>query len=195
MSSATSGAGPVAPSGLVRTVVPSMVRGLNPLIRKAASKRSTSMPALLSHSGRRSGKQYTTPVGGHVRGSDCLVPRTFGSESDWSRNIRAGSGKIRWKGRDFEVWAPEAHRADDIKPLVNELFSGPARLGFNMLGIESFLFERGLPVSDMAAGPSPTRLRSTDRPAASLSASVSRPLGEGRLRTDDLPEKVKGQNS
>jgi deazaflavin-dependent oxidoreductase (nitroreductase family) len=124
-----------------------MVKILNPLIRKVAGKRFMSMAALVSHTGRRSGKHYSTPVGAHVRGNDCLMPLTFGSESDWSENLRAaGSGKMRWKGRDFEVSAPEVRRAEDIKPLVKELFRAPERLGFKMLGIKSFLYLRAVPV-------------------------------------------------
>lgn len=134
-------AGPVAPSGLVRTVMRPMVKVLNPLIRKVAGRRFLPMAALVSHTGRRSGRQYSTPVGAHVRGDDCLVPLTFGSESDWSKNLRAaGGGRIRWKGRDFEVTAPEVHRAEEIKPLVKQLFSAPVRLGFKVLGIKSFLY-------------------------------------------------------
>jgi deazaflavin-dependent oxidoreductase (nitroreductase family) len=124
-----------------------MVKVLNPLIRKVAGRRFMSMAALVSHTGRRSGKHYSTPVGAHVRGNDCLVPLTFGSESDWSRNLRAaGGGQIRWKGRDFEVSTPDVRRAEDIRPLVKELFRAPERLGFKMLGIKSFLYLRAVAV-------------------------------------------------
>jgi deazaflavin-dependent oxidoreductase (nitroreductase family) len=147
MSRPISDATPVAPSALVRTVMRPMVKVLNPLIRKLAGKRFMSMAALLRHTGRRSGRQYSTPVGAHVRGDDCLVPLTFGSESDWSKNLReAGGGTMRWKGRDFEITGPELHRAEDIKPLVKKLFSPPERLGFRMLGIKGFLYLHALPL-------------------------------------------------
>jgi deazaflavin-dependent oxidoreductase (nitroreductase family) len=144
---------PVAPSGIVR-VMRHMVKVLNPLMAKVAGKRFMSMAALVSHTGLRSGKHYSTPVGAHVRGSDCLVPLTFGSESDWSRNIRAADGgRIRWKGREFEVCAPEVRRAEEIKPLVKELFRAPERLGFKMLGIKGFLYLRAAPLPDESDHP------------------------------------------
>ena len=148
MSRAMSQPEAVAPSGLVRAVMRPMVKVLNPLIRKFAGMRFMSMAALIWHTGRRSGRLYSTPTGAHVRGDDCLVPLTFGSESDWSKNLRAaGGGQMRWKGRDYEITAPVVHRAEDIKPLVKNLFSPPERLGFKVLGLKGFLYLRAVPVS------------------------------------------------
>lgn len=142
-------AGPVPPSGLVRSVMRPMVKVLNPLIRKLAGRRFMSMAALLWHTGRRSGRLYSTPVGARIRGDECLVPLTFGSESDWSKNLRsAGGGRMRWKGRDFEVTVPEVHRANDVKPLVRKLFSPPERLVFKVLGIKSFLYLHAFQLPD-----------------------------------------------
>jgi deazaflavin-dependent oxidoreductase (nitroreductase family) len=138
---------PIPPSALVRIVMRPMVTVLNPIIRTLAGRRFMNMAALLSHRGRRSGRRYTTPVGAHVRGGDCLVPLTFGSGSDWSKNLQAtGRGHLRWKGKEFEVSAPRVLLAADVMPLVKRLFSLPSRLGFKVLGIKGFLYLRAVPV-------------------------------------------------
>ena len=131
----------VQPSALVRTTMRHMVKVLNPLIARLAGKRFMSMAALVTHIGRRSGHQYSTPVGAHVSGTYCLVPLTFGTGSDWSKNLRAsGGGHVRWKARDYEVSVPEVYLAKDVLPLIKATFSGPVRLGFKMMGIKSFLY-------------------------------------------------------
>jgi deazaflavin-dependent oxidoreductase (nitroreductase family) len=142
---------PIAPSLLVRVVMRPLVRVLNPMIRAVAGRRLMSMAALLSHRGRRSGRIFRTPVGAHVVGIDCLVPLTFGSESDWSKNVRAaGSGQLRWKGRDFDLRAPSVHRSTDIRPMVKKTFPAPVRAGFKILGIKGFLYAQAIPVEIQA---------------------------------------------
>jgi len=80
----------------VRMVVRPMTKVLNPLIRRMAGRKHMSMAALIYHTGRRSGRQYVTPAGSHLVGDEILVPLTFGTQSDWCRNIRAaGGGSVR----------------------------------------------------------------------------------------------------
>jgi hypothetical protein len=54
--------------------------------------------ATLGHTGRRSGRTYTTPVGAHFTGDTAIIPLTFGNTSDWVRNVRSAGGCLtcRW---------------------------------------------------------------------------------------------------
>jgi deazaflavin-dependent oxidoreductase (nitroreductase family) len=130
----------VAPSRFVRTTIGPMTKVLNPLIRTVAGRRYMGMAALVYHTGRCSGREYVTPVGARRSGEVFLVPLTFGTGSDWSRNLRAaGGGRIRWKGNDYEVGDPEIFATEAIRPLVNATFPAPMRALLKMLGIKHFI--------------------------------------------------------
>src|SRR3984893_6252403 len=130
----------VPPSALVRRVMGPLTRVLNPLIARVAGRRHIWMAALVYHTGRRSGRSYVTPTGARRCGDVFLVPLTFGTRSDWCRNLlAAGGGRIRWKGRDYVGMDPEAFATDEIRPLVNATFAAPMRAGFRLLGIRCFL--------------------------------------------------------
>jgi hypothetical protein len=117
-----------------------MTKLLNPLVGRMAGRRHVNMAALVMHRGRVSGREYATPAGARLSGERFVVPLTFGSESDWSRNLRAaGGGRIRWRGDDYDVGAPDIYLAKDIRPLLKQTFRGPERMGFKFLGIKSFM--------------------------------------------------------
>jgi deazaflavin-dependent oxidoreductase (nitroreductase family) len=98
----------VAPSGFVRHVMRPMTRVLNPLVLKAAGRRHVKAAAQIRHRGRKSGTFYNTPVGARRVGDQFLIPLTFGTDSDWARNVRAaGECEIRWRGEDHLAAAPE----------------------------------------------------------------------------------------
>lgn len=48
--------------------------------------------ALLSHTGRRSGRTYRTPVNAFRGGHGYRIALTYGAESDWVRNVMAAGG-------------------------------------------------------------------------------------------------------
>ncbi|GAB3002673.1 nitroreductase family deazaflavin-dependent oxidoreductase [Mycobacterium bourgelatii] len=63
---------------------------------------------LLTHTGRRSGRVYQTPLGTVRHGDGFLVPLTYGTRADWYRNLAAaGGGTFDWKGRTYHVERPE----------------------------------------------------------------------------------------
>jgi deazaflavin-dependent oxidoreductase (nitroreductase family) len=64
--------------------------------------------ALLRHSGRRSGKQYATPVTTAPAVDGFVIPLVYGEDSDWYRNLLAARGGIlEWQGKSYIVDAPE----------------------------------------------------------------------------------------
>lgn len=131
---------PVPPSGFVKIVMGPMTRILNPLIVKLAGRPHFHMAAQLTHTGRRSGRTYVTPVGARRAGDMVLIPLTFGNQSDWSRNVlAAGHCSLRLGGADYEATAPALLSREEADPGVRALFSRVERASFRVLGIRQFL--------------------------------------------------------
>jgi deazaflavin-dependent oxidoreductase (nitroreductase family) len=131
---------PVPPSLVVRIVMGPMTRVLNPLIVRFAGRRRFRMAAQIRHAGRRSGREYVTPVSARRTGDLALIALTFGNQSDWSRNVRAAGGCwLRLDGADYRATQPEFLSLAEAAPYLRSAFSRFERAGFLMLGIKQFL--------------------------------------------------------
>lgn len=63
--------------------------------------------AMLTHTGRRTGRRYTIPVNAFRRGDRWLFALTYGSGSDWVRNVLAsGTATIEVRGERIELHDP-----------------------------------------------------------------------------------------
>lgn len=72
---------------------------------------------VIKHRGRKSGKEYLTPVNYTVVDGEVYCTAGFGSISDWYRNMMANS--------QVEIWLPEGKRkahAEDVSASPNRLF-------------------------------------------------------------------------
>jgi len=59
------------------------------------------------HRGRKSGKEYRTPVKVFRRGQDYVITLPYGSDSDWVRNVlSAGGCELTTRGRHVRLTAP-----------------------------------------------------------------------------------------
>jgi len=131
---------PVGPSPIARIVLRPMTKMLNPLILKLAGRRHFRMAALIRHTGRRSGRAYTTPVSGRRSGDIVLLTLTFGNQSDWARNVRAAGGcSIRIDAQDYDLTRPRFLTRQEAKPQIAAAFSPIERAGFRMLGIRQVM--------------------------------------------------------
>ncbi len=75
--------------------------------------------AVLHHTGRRSGKEYTTPVVAITIPDGFILPLPYGTDVDWLRNLlAAGRATIRNAGVLYEVSRPEITDADTALELV-----------------------------------------------------------------------------
>jgi deazaflavin-dependent oxidoreductase (nitroreductase family) len=82
--------------------------------------------AVVSHVGRRSGRVYRTPVNLFRDGDRYAIALTYGSDSQWVRNVlAAGAVDIETRGRRVRLVAPEivhdARRAlvpEPIRPIL-----------------------------------------------------------------------------
>ena len=82
--------------------------------------------AVILHSGRRSGRQYRTPLFAFRRGQTLVIALLYGEESEWLRNLRAGDGHVIRAGRTFVVGAPEVVATSEAGSLLARL-SRPER--------------------------------------------------------------------
>ena len=131
---------PVPPSRFVKVVMGPMTKLLNPLIVKLAGRPHFHMAAQLTHTGRRSGRTYVTPVGARRAGDVVLIPLTFGNQSDWSRNVlAAGRCSLRLAGVDYDATAPTLLSSQVADPHVRAAFGRLERFSMRMLGIRQFL--------------------------------------------------------
>ncbi|HLI09674.1 MAG TPA: hypothetical protein VKV40_24140 [Ktedonobacteraceae bacterium] len=108
---------------------------LNPLTLTFAGR--AGMPyAILSHVGRHSGKSYATPLLMQPVAQGWIVPLTYGTVTDWYRNIeRVGQCRIQWQGKSFLAGRPE--RVDATRALP--LFPLALRLALRIAGIRQFV--------------------------------------------------------
>jgi len=131
---------PVPPSRFVKIVIGPMTKMLNPLTVKLAGRPHFHLAAQLTHTGRRSGRTYVTPVGARRTGDIVLIPLTFGNQSDWSRNVLAtGHCALRLAGVDYQATAPTLLSPEEAGPQIRDAFGRLERASMGMLGIRQFL--------------------------------------------------------
>jgi len=123
----TFAAGPPRMSRPIRWIA----RPLGPIARPIAGRRWFPFYAILHHTGRTSGKPYSTPVVALKTPDGFLVPLPFGDATQWARNVFAArGGSITFAGRESAIANPKIIDRDDAKaylpPFVRFL---AARLG------------------------------------------------------------------
>ena len=95
-----------------------------PATRPISGRRWFPLYGLLHHVGRKSGREYATPVVVRATASATYVPLPFGERTDWYRNAVAGGGvRVTWKGRDHRLTRPQIVACD----LAAEGFNGVMR--------------------------------------------------------------------
>ncbi|WP_308198662.1 nitroreductase family deazaflavin-dependent oxidoreductase [Hoyosella sp. YIM 151337] len=98
---------------------------------KVAAMAATRMPGmgLVVHRGRHSGNVYTTPVNVFRDGDDYRIALTYGTKSDWVRNVVAARGCVlETRGRRIQLTDPviERDRAAAGRRSWSELSCGPS---------------------------------------------------------------------
>ena len=114
---------------------------LNPMMLTLAGRRHW-YAAALHHTGRRSGRPYTTPVVAEPVADGFVIPLPYGTEVDWLRNVLAAEhATIDVRGRHYMIVNPQILDAAAAFPLL------PARLQrtWRRFHIEHYLRVRALP--------------------------------------------------
>jgi deazaflavin-dependent oxidoreductase (nitroreductase family) len=106
---------------------------INPWTRLFAG----SMPGfgLLTYRGRSTGRIYHLPINVFERGEHYIFVLTYGSDSQWMKNVLAAGGcEMRVRGRDVRLVEPEL-----IVDPPWELIPWPARFIERLAGVTEFL--------------------------------------------------------
>ncbi|WP_090418664.1 nitroreductase family deazaflavin-dependent oxidoreductase [Mycobacterium europaeum] len=123
------------PTPLLNAIRTSNKYLLNPLMLRLAGRKNW-YAAAIEHTGRRSGKAYTTPVVAERTTDGFLIPLPYGTDVDWLQNLRAaGRATIYSHGEKYEVVQPEIIDAAEALPMV----SASRRRTFERVGIEAYV--------------------------------------------------------
>jgi deazaflavin-dependent oxidoreductase (nitroreductase family) len=90
-------------------------RYLNPILRPIVRR----LPGfgIVTHSGRKTGRIYQTPVNAFHRGDTYLFILTYGSDAQWVKNIlAAGSCSLETRGRVVRLVEPELVTDPALRP-------------------------------------------------------------------------------
>jgi deazaflavin-dependent oxidoreductase (nitroreductase family) len=87
------------------------------------------------HRGRRSGRQYRTPVNTFRRGDRYIIALTYGSNADWVRNVLADDGcTLETRGQTLRLARPRLFH-DEARYAV----PAPVRLILGIVNVYDFL--------------------------------------------------------
>jgi deazaflavin-dependent oxidoreductase (nitroreductase family) len=93
--------------------------------------------AVLTHTGRRSGRTYQTPLGAHTFGDGVILPLAYGSQTDWYRNVlAAGKCTLARDGRTYALERPGIISG----PEVMRAWPITAQIMLRAVGIHEFLW-------------------------------------------------------
>ncbi len=92
--------------------------------------------AVLTHTGRKTGKPYRIPVIAEPVENGFVFALTYGKKVDWAANVLAKGGcSLRWKNADYPLRNPQfVDKETGLKA-----FPGIFRAGLRAAGIEYFL--------------------------------------------------------
>lgn len=130
----------------------------NPAMMKLAGRRYW-FAGIIRHTGRRSGREYATPVWALPTSDGFLISLPFGEGVDWLKNVLAASrATIETRGKTWEVVDPEVVDREVAQPLLPRW----VRLMFGLAGFERYLKVRRLSVPPLAtAGETQTTVDTT----------------------------------
>jgi deazaflavin-dependent oxidoreductase (nitroreductase family) len=92
--------------------------------------------AILSHTGRKSGKIYKIPIIVVPVQNGFVIALSYGKKTDWYENVKAKGGcSLTWKKREYDLINPEFIDQKQGMAAFPSLF----RLGLSMMGIQYYL--------------------------------------------------------
>jgi deazaflavin-dependent oxidoreductase (nitroreductase family) len=123
------------PRPLLRAIRISNKYLLNPIMRARAGRKNSSA-AVIRHTGRKSGKQFSTPIGADPVQDGFIIPLGYGIRVDWLQNVlAAGRATVVAEGEVHPVTAPEVIDAATALPML----SPKRRRSFERIGIAQYL--------------------------------------------------------
>jgi deazaflavin-dependent oxidoreductase (nitroreductase family) len=142
----------VGPAPFVAHVVRPMTKAFNPVVRKFAGRRHFNMAGQIRHVGRKSGRSYVTPVTARAAGDLIVVPLSFGSKSDWVRNVMAAGGcEVRLDGHDYVGTHARLVTLADAGPVLETAYTRSQLRLMKRLGIQQVLYLDAAPATNASA--------------------------------------------
>jgi deazaflavin-dependent oxidoreductase (nitroreductase family) len=91
---------------------------------------------LIVHRGRRSGREYQTPVNVFAADDSFVIALTYGADNtDWVKNVLAAGGcELRTRGRVFRMESPRVYH-DETRQAIRL----PERQVLRLLGVADFM--------------------------------------------------------
>ncbi|RJQ84351.1 nitroreductase family deazaflavin-dependent oxidoreductase [Amycolatopsis panacis] len=90
---------------------------------------------VLVHRGRRSGREFRTPLNVFRTGDGFLVALTYGPDTDWVRNVfAAGGAELQTRGRTYRVTEPELRHDESRRSMP-----AGVRQVLGLVGVTDFL--------------------------------------------------------
>lgn len=107
----------------------------NPTMMKLAGRRYF-FAGIIQHRGRRSGREYFTPIWAVPTTDGFIISLPFGEEADWLKNLRtAGRATVETRGETWAVAEPEVVDSETVWRSLPRR----ARLLFGLAGIERYV--------------------------------------------------------
>ena len=107
-------------------------RVTNPVARRFAGR--VPGTALVVNRGRKSGREYRTPVNAFRRADGFTIPATYGSDRDWVKNVLAAGGcTVVWHRREYPLVNARLVQDDNRFEAV----PAPVRGILRLLGVEA----------------------------------------------------------
>lgn len=89
---------------------------LNPIVLRIAGPLAVSV---VHHTGRRTGREYRTPVFAEPTGEGFIVGLIYGADTDWCRNVLAARGAtLAHRGHELRLTSPRVIDAAAAKTML-----------------------------------------------------------------------------
>ena len=116
-----------------------LARPLGPLALPIAGTRWFPLWAIVRHTGRTSGKAYSTPIVALRTADGFIIPLPFGDATQWAKNLfAAGGGSIRFAGKEYRIDAPLLIDRDEAAAYLPP----PLRFVAGRLGLRQYVTVR-----------------------------------------------------
>lgn len=110
-------------------------RVLNPLMMRMAGRKHW-YASVVEHTGRRSGRNYATPIAAQQVPDGFIIPLPYGVGVDWLRNVvAAGHATIRSHGQIYHVVQPQVISAAMAAPQLRP----ERRRTYDLIGVQRYL--------------------------------------------------------
>ncbi|UGT62710.1 nitroreductase family deazaflavin-dependent oxidoreductase [Nocardia asteroides] len=110
----------------LRWQIPPVVKAVRQLNKRVTNRRvigtagsESSHTAVIVHVGRKSGREYSTPVDVVPAGDAFVIALPYGTTADWMRNVfAAGSATVGVRGERIAVDRPELVETAEVRALL-----------------------------------------------------------------------------